>query len=298
MKNELENVDLNLYEKGESFIDYLDVNSITLTSYKNGISKFLEFLKDKGIKNPRRSDFKAFRDELKETLTINTVNSYMTAIRRFFKYLEMNGIYEDITKDVKSLKYTNVPKTQVLSEELCKTIYNNLEDIKEKCLFGLAITTGLRANEIANAKIENIREYNGEKVLFVKCKKRDDESEYVKLSEKVLCDILEYIGTRTNGNIFISTSNNNKGNGVTNKTIRNIIKKIFKDYGIEQDGMSCHTMRRTCATLLYEKGQTVYDIQQVLHQKSSQTTIRYINQVTRNNNKSEYILSNAILGGE
>lgn len=298
MRNELEKLDLNLHEKGENFIDYLDVNSITLNAYKNGINKFFEFLEDKGIKYPRRNDFKAFREELKETLTINTINSYMTAIRRFFKYLEINGIYEDITKDVKSLKYTSVPKTQILSEELCKTIYDNLKDTKEKCLFSLAITTGLRANEIANAKIENIREYNGEKVLFVKCKKRDDESEYVKLSDKVLSDIMEYIDNRTTGNIFISTSNNNKGNGVTNKTIRNTIKKIFKDYGIDEDGISCHTMRRTCATLLYEKGQSVYDIQQVLHQKSSQTTIRYINQVTRNNNKSEYILSNAILGGK
>ena len=38
----------------------------------------------------------------------------------------------------------------------------------------------------------------------------------------------------------------------------------------------------------------IYSIQQVLHHKSINTTNRYINTVTRNNNKGEYIVSNAI----
>ena len=296
MRSDLRKIEIDLIEREEEFIEYLDVNDLTIKSYTNGINSFISFLENNNIKYPTRTHFKAFREELKDNMSINTVNSYMTAIRRFFKYLELNGIYNDITKDVKGLKYSNVPKTQVLDEKLCKEIYNNLFDLREKCLFSLALTTGLRANELANAKIENIKNYNGEIVLFVKCKKRDDENEYVKLSNKVFEDIKNYIGNRTSGYIFISTSNNNKNKGVTNKTIRVIIKDILKRFGIEQDWVSCHTIRRTCATLLYENGQSVYDIQQVLHQKSGQTTVRYINQITRNHNKSEYILSNIVLG--
>lgn len=297
MKNELKAIELNLLERRNDFIEYLDVNDLTLNAYKIGITSFLNYLKENNIKYPTRTDFRGFREELKKSMSINTVNSYMTSVRRFYRYLEINNICEDITKDVKSLKYSNTPTTQVLSEDLCKEIYSSLTDLREKCLFGLALTTGLRANELANAKLENIREYNGEIVLFVKCKKRDDESEYVKISNQVLEDIKKYVEHRKNGNIFVSTSNNNNGNGVTNKTIRLIIKNILKRFDIDQEWVSCHTMRRTCATLLYENGQSVYDIQQVLHQKSSQTTTRYINQVTRNKNKSEYIISDAILGG-
>lgn len=297
MKNELKAIELNLLERRNDFIEYLDVNDLTLNAYKIGITSFLNYLKENNIKYPTRTDFRGFREELKKSMSINTVNSYMTSVRRFYRYLEINNICEDITKDVKSLKYSNTPTTQVLSEDLCKEIYSSLTDLREKCLFGLALTTGLRANELANAKLENIKEYNGETVLFVKCKKRDDESEYVKISNQVLEDIKRYVEHRKNGNIFVSTSNNNNGNGVTNKTIRLIIKNILKRFDIDQEWVSCHTMRRTCATLLYENGQSVYDIQQVLHQKSSQTTTRYINQVTRNKNKSEYIISDAILGG-
>ena len=122
MNYELKKDDLNLFERGENFIEYLDVNKLTLNAYRNGINCFLKYLEEKNIKHPTRNDFRGFREELKQSMSINTINSYMTAIRRFFKYLEVNGIYEDITKDIKSLKYSKTPATQILSEELCKEI--------------------------------------------------------------------------------------------------------------------------------------------------------------------------------
>ena len=150
--------------------------------------------------------------------------------------------------------------------------------------------------EHISQKIENIKEYNGEIVLFVKCKKRDDESEYVKLSPQVLNDINDYIGQRTNGYIFVSTSNNNNGGGVTNTTIRRTIKSILKRFGIEEDGFSCHSLRRSMATISYNGGADIVQIQQVLHQHSLNTTRRYIQQCTRDNNKLEYKVADAILG--
>ena len=296
MKNEILERKINFNKVKESFIDYLDCSDLTIHSYKDGISCFLNYLENNDIKHPTRIDFKTFRDELKQCKSINTINSYMTAIRCFFKYLEINGIYDNITKDVKSLKTSSIPKHQVLSLEQCKEIYTNLTDLREKCLFSLAITTGMRANEIANSKIDNIKEYNGEIVLFHICKKRDDESEYNKLSKQVLNDIKDYIGDRTNGYIFTSTSNKNYGEGVTHETIRREIKKIFKSYGIDIDGVSVHTIRRSCATISYNQGFDIVSIQQTLNQKSIATTRRYIQQCTRDNNKMEYGIANAILG--
>lgn len=285
---------LDLSKAKESFISYLDVSELTVKAYKDGINCFINYIKENDIKNPTRDDFKAFRESLKENMTTNTINSYLTATRCFFKYLEINGIYENITKDVKSIKTSNIPKKQILTMEQCKSIYNSLTDKRERLIFSLAITTGLRANEIALAKIENIKEYNGEIVLFVKCKKRDDESEYVKLSDEVLDNLKEYIENRTNGYIFVSNSNHNKNGGVTNTTIRRIVKDIFKRNGIDSDYFSCHSLRKTCATLSYMNGSSIYDIQQVLHHKSINTTTRYVSEITRNNNNLEKNISSMV----
>lgn len=296
MKNEItqNNFNVDFTRLKDDFISYIDVSDLTLKLYSDGLKSFFAYITEKGIKNPIREDVKAYRDELYENKSSNTVNSYLCSLRVFFNYLESRGIYPNITKDIKNIKTSKIPKKQVLSVEECKNIYNSLTDAREKLIFSLAITTGLRASEIANAKIENIKKLNGEYVLYVKCKKRDDESEYVKLSNEVLKDIIEYIDNRNKGYIFISLSHNSYGEGLSTTSIRNIVKSIFRRFGYDDDGFSCHSIRRSSATIMYENGQTIYDIQQVLHHRSISTTQRYINQAVRNNNKSEQLVSDLL----
>lgn len=295
MKNEIKLNTINFTNATEDFITYLDVNEETLRCYKEGIKKFLEYLQNIEVRYPTRNDVRTFREALSKEHSIYTINSYLTALRRFFDYLEDNNLYENITRSVKSLKTSNIPVRQTLNEEQCKDIYKSLTDKREKAIFSLAITTGLRANEIALAKIENIKLYNGEVVLFVKCKKRDDESEYVKLSEQVLDDINAYLENRTSGYIFVSTSPNNLGGGLSTTSIRSIVKDIFRRFGYDEKGFSCHSLRRSMATLSYNAGADIVQIQQVLHQKSLTTTRRYIQQSVRDQNKLEIEIANRIL---
>ena len=293
MKSEItqRNNSLNFKDMYEDFISYIDVSDLTLKSYGDGIRSFFNYMKQNNISSPVRDNIKAYRDDLILTKSVNTVNSYLCSLRVFFNYLESNNLYPNITKDVKNVKTSKIPKKQVLSIEEFKNIYSSLTDSREKLIFSLAITTGLRASEIANAKLDNIKKLNGEYVLYVKCKKRDDESEYVKLSNQVLKDILDYTDGRIDGYIFTSNSHNSYGEGLSVTSIRNIVKSVFRRFGYDDNGFSCHSIRRSSATIMYDNGQSIYDIQQVLHHRSIQTTQRYINQAVRDNNKSEYIVS-------
>lgn len=285
----------NLEKYEESFIDYLDVDDLTLKAYKVGINALIDYLKRNGIKQPVRNDLIAFRNELREKYSSNTTNTYMIAVRALFKYLEVHGLYKNIAVDLKGARYDTTPKKEVLSIEQAQNIYKNLTDTRERALFGLLITTGLRGIEVSRAKLEDIKVHNGEVVLWIQCKKHDSKDEYVKLSNKVLEDIKDYVGNRNEGYIFTSTSNHNKDGGITTKTIRLIIKDIFKRFGLDKDTFSLHSTRRSSATIMYENGADIYSIQQVLHHKSNATTTRYINAVTRNNNKNEYLVSDMIL---
>ena len=279
---------------GESFIKYLDVDIKTLKSYEAGINNFMEYLKEHNIKQPVRDDVIGYRDYLRQTYCSNTVNSYMTAIRALFKYLKIHKLYDNLAEDVKGAKYSTTPKKEVLSLEQMKEIYNSLTDVRERALFGLMISTGVRVWEVSNALIEDIKYHNGEVVLFILAKKRDSKCEYVKLSYQVLDDIKKYIGNRTSGYIFTSTSNNSLGDGLSTTSLRKLIKKIFKRFGIDKDTVSCHSLRRSFAVVSYETGSSIYDIQQVLHHANINTTTRYLKQVDRDKNKTELRVSNAI----
>lgn len=286
----------NLEQYGENFISYLDVDEKTVKAYRVGISCFINYLKEKNIKHPAREDVIGFRDMLRDNYSSNTVNLYMIAVRSMFRYLEIHNIYKNIATDIKGARYETTPKKEVLSLNQMQTIYNNLVDAREKALFGLMISTGLRVCEISTALIEDIKMYNNELVLFVLGKKRDSKCEYVKLSNQVINDLEAYIGARTSGNIFISTSNENYGLGLSTVSLRKIIKNIFKRFGLDKDTLSCHSLRRSFAVVSYETGSSIYDIQQVLHHSSINTTTRYLKQVNRDNNKTEYNVANAIFG--
>lgn len=288
--------ELNFNDLKERFIEYIDVSEKTVETYSGALKQFLIYMENNGIKNPTREDIIRYREYQKEHNSLNTVNGYMIALRNFFKFLEYSGIYKNITENVKGVKISELPKKQILTEEQVKYIYSNLTDPREKCMFSLLCTTGLRGVEVANAKIEDIKQFNGEYVLWVQCKGHQAKDEYVKLSNAVLQDIVDYIGGRTSGYIFISTSNHNNGGGVTTTTLRRMIKEIFKRFGLDSEDFSLHSTRRTAATLMYENGVDTFSIQQILHHKSQTTTSRYINAITRNNNRGEYVVSDAILG--
>ena len=164
---------LNQYQ--ESFIDYLDIDEKSLKMYKVGINCLINYLKNNNIKYPNRDNLIAFRNELRQNYSSNTTNAYMVAVKALFKYLEIHKIYENIAIDIKGAKYDTTPKKEVLSLEQMQTIYNNLADVRERALFGLMITTGLRVCEIATALIEDIRIHNNEIVLFVLGKKRNSK---------------------------------------------------------------------------------------------------------------------------
>ena len=285
-------VDFKNYE--EAYLNYLDIDGRTINNYKNGIDCFLEYLQDNNIEMPCRDDLKAFKREKVSSYSVGTLNYYLTAIRGFFKYLNKNDVYKDITEDITNLKTSGNLKKQSLTLEQAKEIYKNLKNDRQRAFFSLAITTGLRGQEIVDAKIEDIKKYNGEYVLFIKGKNRNDKSEYVKLAKNVLKDINNYIGTRTEGYIFVSNSNHNRNGGITTKTLRLEIKNIFKDNGIEEDDFSLHSLRRTFATISYLNGGDIYSICQVLHHKSLITTQKYISQETRNSNMLEYRVNDTI----
>ena len=291
------NNELVIMDYKQDFLNFIDVGGETIKSYNSGVKRFIEYLRDNNISNPTREDVIAFRNKQVNEKSIATANAYLSALKAFFGYLEYNGIYKNITTNVKNVRQSVLPKKQVLTLDQIKEIYNGLTDKREKCIFSLMISTGLRGIEVVNAMIEDIKIHNGENVLWVKCKGHRAKDEYVKLSDKVIEDIKEYIGNRTSGYLFISNSNHNKNGGITTKTLRLIINDILERFGIKSDTLSTHSLRRSFAVTSYENGADIYAIKEVLHHSNISTTSRYIQQINRDNNKTELNVSNKIFGG-
>lgn len=277
------------------FLNYIDVSKNSVYTYKVGLKNFVEYLKERNITMPTREDIIAYREHLMETLKPTTANSYMIAVRNLYSYLEYQGITKNITKNIKGVNVGTEHKREPLTQEQCKLVLSNAKDIREKVMFLLATTCGIRANELVNIRLEDFKIKQDKVCLYLLGKARDYKQDFVIVSNDVFELIKEYINLyHITDYLFTSTSNNNTGGKVTTKTIRLIIKNMFKRVGIVGDEYSCHSCRHSFATLSIQNGMDIREVSQALRHKSIQTSMIYLHDMERINNKCTDSVSNLL----
>lgn len=281
----------------KDFLNYIDVSTKTQKTYQNGLNAFYEYICTNDIKNPSREDILGFRGYIKEHLSVSTVNTYMIGLRNFFKWLEYKGIYKNITENVKGLKISNSHRKESLTQDQCQKILENVKDTREKIIFLLATTCGLRANELVNIKLEDFKIKQDKICLYVLGKGRDFKEDFVVIPEKLYNYIQDYIQEyNIIDYLFVSNSNNNNNGKLTTKTIRLIVKNMFKRVGIVGNEYSLHSCRHSFATMAIRNGQDIREVSQALRHKSLSTSMIYIHDLERIDNTCSNSVSNLILG--
>ena len=280
----------------KGFLNYIDVSKKTQETYQNGLNAFYEYIYINNIKNPSREDILGFRGYIKEHLSVSTVNTYMIGLRNFFKWLEYKGIYKNITENVKGLKIGNSHRKESLTQEECQKILENVKDTREKIIFLLATTCGLRANELVNIRLEDFKIKQDKSCLYVLGKVRDFKEDFVVIPEKLYSYIQNYIQEyNIIDYLFVSTSNNNSNGKLTTKTIRLIVKNMFKRIGIDSNNYSLHSCRHSFATFSIKRGQDIRSVSQALRHKSISTTTIYLHDLEKIENKCSSSVSSLLL---
>ncbi len=294
-KGEVSIIDESLYN---SFLNYLDVRPKSVETYRTAIKQFIKYLIENGITNPTRENIIAYRDYLMEDHKPNTVQNYLTAVKLFFAWMEQEGLYKDIAHHVKGVKISKEHKKDYLTQHQSRRLLESVDTStttgkRDYALIGLLITTGIRTIEAQRANVGDIETIGGYTALFIQGKGQDEKAQYVKIAEPVEDAIRDYLGSRSekaagkNEPLFASTSNNNKGERMTTRSIRRIVKGNLVNAGYNSDRLTAHSMRHTAATLNLLNGGTLEETQQLLRHQNISTTMIYSHALERAGNKSE-----------
>lgn len=282
----------------KDFFGYIDVSLKSQKTYQNGLNAFYEYLYNNNVKNPTREDILKFRDYIKEHLSASTVNTYMISLRNFFKWLEYAGLYKNITENVKGVKIGNSHRKEPLTKEQCQEMLDNVKDNREKVIFLLATTCGLRANELVNVRLEDFKIKQDKVCLYVLGKDRDFKEDFVIINNQVYEYILDYIKEYgITDYLFVSTSNHNNKGKLTTKTVRLIVKNMMKRIGLDRDEYSLHSLRHTFATNSIKNGVDIREVSQALRHKSLSTTTIYLHDLEMLNNQCSNKVYNSMFNG-
>ena len=122
-------------------------------------------------------------------------------------------------------------------------------------------------------------------------KGHDEKDEVVKLTYETLKAINEYLALRDIKSdkepLFISFSDRSNGSRLKTRSIRDIVKKTFKNVGINSDRLTTHSLRHSAITFALIGGATIQEAQQLARHTNINTTMIYAHNLNRLENKAE-----------
>lgn len=285
------------------FIAYLDASPKTVETYSRAIRQFIKYIADRGIANPTREDVIAFREELREDRKPSTVQNYIIAVRLFFQWTEQEGLYPNIAQHIKGAKLSKDHKKDYLTSSQVKAVLNGIDQStaqgrRDYAIFALMVTGGLRDIEVHRANIEDLRTLGDSTVLYLQGKGREERAEYVKVPPEVERAIRASLADRedTEGAkpLFISLSNNSRGQRVSTRSISGIVKSALVKAGYDSDRLTAHSLRHTAVTLSLLGGNSLQEVQQFARHSNIATTQIYAHNLDRAKNKCESTIASAI----
>lgn len=271
---------LSMYLNYESMEKGLSLN--TLESYRRDIVIYLDFLgrNKKTILKATRKDIEKFLSERKDKGSKSrTVARNKVSIVNLYKFLVMeNYISKNPTDNLEVIRLKRVLPESLTTEEVddLLSVHNEKTDkgLRDKAIFELMYSSGLRVSEICSLKIEDI--FFDEKYLKI-CGKGKRER-IVPINEKALDILKRYIQTsrvvmvkgKKTSELFL----NFRGDKISRVGIWKIVKEAMKKSGIEKN-IYPHTLRHSFATHLLQHGADLRSVQRMLGHSDITTTEIY-----------------------
>lgn len=287
----------NYNELSKKFLDYIDVSQKTIDTYKIALRQFTKYMEDYNIINPTREDIINYRDNLKEKLKPTTVNSYMIALRSFFQFLSYEGVYKDITENIKGIKLEKKHLKLGLSEEELEKVLSVCENDKEVLLIKLIVNLGLRSNEVVNIQLEDF--YKDTDVIMLKIlgKGRNGEKQdSIKVNDQLYNLIKKYVeDNNITDYLFTSKCHRNFNGKMSTSAIRHLIKDLFKKADLDNiDLKSSHSLRHTTVELLLESGFPIQEVSEYVRHKNLGTTMIYAKELNQKESECSNILASKL----
>ena len=263
----------------------LGYSAQTARSYHYDLRQLCEFLEAHEVPlDPRHVTTRLVREWVIEMyqrgLSSNTVARHLYALRSFWRYLTKVGIVDDDPLGEVSVprRTRSLPK-YLGPEELQQILDASQGNRTARCAFrnyammAMMIFTGMRRGELINLRLPDVS--LREKVIRVRGK--GSKQRIIPLVDEVVqavADWLEFRPANCAHDYLFTTFH---GNRIYPTSMQRIWRDILEKSGIEASGVTLHTLRHSCATLLLQSGQcSLVEIQQILGHSRLDTTAVYL----------------------
>lgn len=293
----------------------------TQAGYNVTVRCFLEWIAGNGISRPDRETMVSYRQWLlaphtsrktgeEITFSADTAARYFRGCKMFFSFLETQGLYRDITKNVRSPKTTVKEfKRDSLEREDCLRILDSIDRTTETgkrdyCLILACVSCGFRIIELQRADIGDIETHAGERRLYIRGKGHLGKDDYKKIEAELWDALEDYLTTRgtkdKDAPLFAAAASNAKPGGgrLTEPSISRIMKTVLKKAGYDSKRITAHSLRHTSVTLDRKAGASLEEASKHARHSSVTITQRYDHALEKTEAKDERRIMDYLFSGK
>ena len=271
--------------------EFLDVKALegcskaTIENYKFNLNKFLL-----GVgKDPTEivtQDIRKYLADYKRERSISntTLDNMRRVFQSFFTWMHREGyVLKDPCAAVNKIRADKIIKNPYSDEEM-ELMREAAKNLREKAIIEVLYSTGMRIGELEKLNKDDIDFVNGKAIVFGKGAKERE----VYFNVKAQLALKKYLENRndTNEALFVGLQS------PYNRLKVSTYEKILRELG-GRCGVHCHPhrFRRTCATILLNKGMPIQEVSKILGHAKLETTMIYceINQQSVAANHKKYM---------
>ena len=261
----------------EKFLNYLEIEKNysphTLISYRKDLLDFSQFV-DRPIDKIDYFIFRKFIASLSQKgLSKKTQARKISTLKSFFKFLLREGFIK--SNPALSIPYPKLDKNlpKFLTEEDMRRLLDSLPQgsplqIRDKAIFELLYSSGIRISELINLDVEDVDLISG----VIKVKGKGKKERLLPIGETAQKAIREYLQVRKSNQkaLFL----NRFGKRISPVGVFKVIKREVKYLGFKEN-VSAHVFRHSFATHLLNRGADLRSVQELLGHSSISTTQVY-----------------------
>ncbi len=245
-------------------------SSHTVRSYTERVTEYLNFL-HKPLSAATEYDVRAFQLYLQNSRNLSpaSINVHMAAIRYLYEVTLCRHMNWKIAPMMK--KPHKLP--ELLTHDEIHAIFDNTLNLRNKAMFMLAYSAGLRISEVAQIRTSDIDSKNMR--IFVNSGK-GSKDRYTVLSQVCLDTLRDYWRMykpkHPDKYLFLGMRNLTY---ISNNAIATAFDKVVTSVGITKN-VTMHTLRHCFATDLLNNGASLMEIKELLGHSSIQSTTIYL----------------------
>jgi integrase/recombinase XerD len=277
---------INEYIK--NYIDYLRFERLlslnTIDSYKRDLAKLVLFLEQNNIidfQGISNDDILNFLEYLYQSQSDRSVSRILSSIRSFYRYLLRSGNipkspFGHIKNPKVSHKDVDILNQAEISKFLKNITFSTYLELRNRTMFELLYSCGMRVSEIINLRLNDINSEEG----LIRFIGKGSKERITPIGETAQNFLVRYLDS-SRSNIEREIKNdyvflNSRGSKISRQGFWKILKKYAKKQNIDKN-LYPHIFRHSFATHLLEEGADLRIVQELLGHSSISTTEIYTN---------------------